>query len=214
MKRILAIAALMTCVSLCAEETTQPAMTNNAMQSLAKDKVGMAPLEHAEPTHKELSAVDRELHSAAVTGDLDLAKKAVQEKNADINSVNTLMCHWTPLHTAANWLEPRMVDFVLKNKADINKQDKFGDTALHVAVDHPSRLYDVKKRFEVVSILVKSKADLSVKNNQGKTAFQIAKRMQEEGDDNKDITRLLYHAENWSKYPLWKKALIRSGLRN
>ena len=55
---------------------------------------------------------------------------------------------------------------LLSNGAAINYQNRYGNTALHIAAK--------KGNFEVVKALVEKGANTTIKNNDGKTALDLA----------------------------------------
>ena len=58
------------------------------------------------------------------------------------------------------------VNYFLDKKIDINYQNKFGDTALHIAMN--------EKDIQIIKLLLNHNADLLIKNKEGKTPFDIA----------------------------------------
>ena len=71
-----------------------------------------------------------------------------------------------PLHFAANSGFPEVVRLLIREGAEIDARDKFGNVALHYAV--------LKGHSEVVRVLADHYADLNVRDNGGNTALQTA----------------------------------------
>lgn len=85
---------------------------------------------------------------------------------SDVNEVNLPDSTGTTLLMVASALgRIELVRFLLEKGADINAQDKYGDTALmDAASDHP----------EVVELLLEKGADVNIRNKLGKTALEWA----------------------------------------
>ena len=66
--------------------------------------------------------------------DLDAIKKAVAE-GASVNTVFADYGNNTALHFAVDNQDMALINFLLKNKANINIQSKSGDTPAHVAAN-------------------------------------------------------------------------------
>ncbi|RWS08892.1 arf-GAP with SH3 domain: ANK repeat and PH domain-containing protein 2-like protein [Dinothrombium tinctorium] len=74
-----------------------------------------------------------------------------------------------------------IVDFLVQNSSDIDKQTKKGNTALHICVEH--------NKSECMKLLLRSGANVQIENLNGKTPLDLAK---EKGFDN--LVELLEHA--------------------
>ena len=65
------------------------------------------------------------------------------------------------------------IKHLLNNKkADVNKKDEVGDTALHVLAQN--RTVDSKTKIDILKLLLTNGADLNIKNNAGKTPLENA----------------------------------------
>ena len=62
--------------------------------------------------------------------------------------------------------DSKICSFLLSQNADINHQDSYGDTALHIATS--------EKQIETVRILIDSDADVRIRNNDGLMPLMIA----------------------------------------
>ena len=71
-----------------------------------------------------------------------------------------------PIHAATIGGHINIVKFLIENGADVNIQNRYGDTALHFAVHH--------NRSFILTELLKSKADPTIKNHVFKTPIDIA----------------------------------------
>jgi ankyrin repeat protein len=58
------------------------------------------------------------------------------------------------------------VQYFIDKKLDINYQNNFGDTALHIAM--------VEENLDIIQLLLNNNADLLIKNNERKTPFDLA----------------------------------------
>ena len=123
---------------------------------------------------------------------IDILEKIVNEKGIDIiNKKDDLGYNNTPLITACGNKAPiEIVEYLVKNGAEINARNKINQTALMYA----SRF----STFPVVKFLVENDAEINVRDNQNKTPlmyacsennFEIIKFLVENGADvnSKDI---------------------------
>lgn len=85
---------------------------------------------------------------------------------ADINYID--FRQFKPIHYACECGNLQVLNLLLTHKADINAQNAFGDTPLHLAV---------KKNFlKIIKILLEDeRIDVDMKNNEGYTPLDIAK---------------------------------------
>ncbi len=135
------------------------------------------------------------LHSAVVTGNLDVIKQHI-EAGSDLNVLEPSRSS-TPLHTAAVMGNAEAAKLLVDAGADINYQNADGSTALHTAAafgkDNVAKLLiysgaklDIQNndgaselhtaaffgRVEQVEMLLKKGADKSLKNKMGQTALE------------------------------------------
>ena len=87
--------------------------------------------------------------------------------NADIHAVN--LKGQTPLHLAILTNDPNASWQLLKNGADINKQDTEGNTGLH----YVAKYAPYKIMMNEIYRLSFGNANLNIKNNEGKTPYNI-----------------------------------------
>lgn len=77
---------------------------------------------------------------------------------------------YIPLHVAVRANKPDMVKLLLKEHADINKQDKSGYTALMLAVEYNYP--------EIIALLLQADADKELENKYQENAIDIARKKQ------------------------------------
>lgn len=92
------------------------------------------------------------LHILAQRDDIVVGKRLLDFSltNPNIRSVHG----WTPLHMATQLNRPLFVKLLLENKASINALDRFGKTALFIAIQ--------RQLIEVVCILLKFEAETNI----------------------------------------------------
>jgi len=104
------------------------------------------------------------LYIAVKDGNLSEVRKLLKNgANPNIRCAHNL----TPLHHAAYWGEVRILELLIKNGANVNTDNGGGRgwTPLHSAAISGG----LKKRREVIEILIKNKADLNKKDKLGWT---------------------------------------------
>jgi ankyrin repeat protein len=101
------------------------------------------------------------LFGAASGNDIESMKRALAD-GADINSTPFGGGGRTPLIVAALLRRTEAVRFLIANKADVNKRDAGGETALFYAAGSSP---------EILIALVKAGADVNVKDEMGRTAL-------------------------------------------
>lgn len=117
------------------------------------------------------------LQWAAVDDNVELGQILIAH-GANVNTIETLY-NRTPLHGAAYYDSPAMVEFLLVNGADPEMRDSFGDTALHYAVSNGV--------VETARILIEHGAKLDTKDNLGRT-------LMDEAGTNSEMVQLLREA--------------------
>lgn len=89
----------------------------------------------------------------------------------DINTIYNGKTHFTKIVLlSSNPYVMNMIDFLLANNADINKQDENGNTPLMVA----SRYTGTKSSLEIVDYLLRHNADPNICNNLGESPLIIS----------------------------------------
>ena len=115
-----------------------------------------------------IAAVGNQGGNATVPGprDLEAIKKALA-LGANVNTVFTDMNNSTALHEVARVNDTAAVEFLLKNKANINAKDSDGNTPVLIAANLGNE--------KMIALLQKNGADLKIKNNEGKTVQDLLK---------------------------------------
>jgi ankyrin repeat protein len=89
----------------------------------------------------------------------------------------------TLLHAAAEGWQPEMAEFLILSGADVNAQNKHGDTPLHALVRSREIPVDgtffrgrppEKMRRETFRMLLRRRADISIGNTDGANALHLA----------------------------------------
>lgn len=134
--------------------------------------------------------------SALNTNNIEIAR-ILLDHNIDINYQDDKGC--TALINAARSSHSNMVDFLIKNNADINIKNNAGESALDLAIkykdivssvllkhdmihskDEQDETYLIRacqsKNEELILFLYENGADFNVRNNKGKSAVDILKR--------------------------------------
>jgi len=127
------------------------------------------------------------------------------------NNIDSRDSHYdrTPLAWASYYSQPKTVQYLLNAKANVDAQDKYGNTALICAVNCEDSLATVKefgkgldygyapfdaykdmlglKQQEVVGILLGANAQVNIKNKQGESAFMCV--------GTKELAQMLINAK-------------------
>lgn len=133
------------------------------------------------------------LGAAIMNGDMELLEKLIKA-GASVNDAvfSGVSTSETPLILAANQNNIEAVNMLLKYGAEVNKTDKFGETALHSIVKKINEYQEdnnknmVKKGKLVINALLDHGANSKIKNTTGTSVRDLAK------DD--DIKKLLIPA--------------------
>ena len=105
------------------------------------------------------------LHSACVSGKLDIVQCLVEEMNYDINCKNNIGN--TPLHIAIEWGSVDIVEYLLKKGCIINQTNELGQTPLYISVLH--------ERKNILTSLLSMNVDVNaVTNDTQESALHIA----------------------------------------
>lgn len=120
-------------------------------------------------------SINEQFHSAVKTGDADTVENLL-EKGADPDCE---LNNSTPLHTAIKHNQYGILDLLLKNSANINKQETLLKTT-------PLALAVISKDIEAVNILLKYKPDLTIISNNLPLSFWAAEA------GNTEIFKTLY----------------------
>ena len=129
----------------------------------------------APKTPRQLGAItatrrDRALASTAVySGNLRALKHLIEHRRIDVNSHN-YRGNNPLIHFAIDADQPAILDYLIAMKADVNAQDSFGNTPLHVVVTKLSN--DLDSRF--IQTLLKSGATIWIRNHKNKTPLDVA----------------------------------------
>ncbi len=119
---------------------------------------------HLAESQKIVSVPTVDLHSAVVTGDLEIIRQHIKA-GSDLNVLEPSHAS-TPLITAAAFGKTEAAKILVDAGADLNYQNADGSTALHTAA--------VFGKTEVVKILIDAGVDLNTRNNDGATALHAA----------------------------------------
>lgn len=115
--------------------------------------------------------------------------KAFIQAGGDVKSRN---CNGeTPFMIAAvKRSAPQTLEVLLEAGADINAQDKFGNTSFMYIVKHPQALM----RLRILDFMIENGADANVKNNKGQTIWDFA--AEQEGLTDYLCVRLLEESDD------------------
>ena len=114
--------------------------------------------------------------------------KFLVKSGANVN--HTVNCDYDnrPLNYAVGeGNDINLVKYLLKNKADVNAKNSFGDTALHDAVNE----FDTKSNpnFDIIRLLLNSGYRTNIRNNKGLTAYDVI-IANSPGDANVDLLEI------------------------
>ena len=119
------------------------------------------------------------LINAALESNFDIVKLLV-EKGADVNVMDgsKVLNEGTSLLVAAKKRDTLLVNYLLKNGADINQRDKYQRTALHKAVSSyelkEEDIVEEQKILQVVKVLVEKGANVNLTDDRNSAALNIA----------------------------------------
>lgn len=112
---------------------------------------------------------------AILRNDLAFAERQIMH-DAKLNDTDTTKYKNYPIHFAVirqYTVEP-FVNLLLKNKADPNAKNAFGDTPLHYLVKYNIRSHE---RNEIAKLLIENGANPKIANKKGETAIDLALKL-------------------------------------
>jgi ankyrin repeat protein len=120
------------------------------------------------------------LYHACVAGDLSRVRQIVEEGHHDANGDNRWGADidpngWerSPLHVAIECGHLELARWLIANGADVNRRNRFGDTALSSICRPPLRTHWVA----AVELLMSSGADPAVRNDEGESALDLVRKV-------------------------------------
>lgn len=125
---------------------------------------------------KETKSLDEDLLEACRRGNFAKAEEAIKEgANVDVEDKYGK----TPVIIVSEYGYKDILELLIKNKTNINKQDVKGYTALMYAVENASIFYAVSKEFtEIAKLLLDNGARVDIKNKNNETVFDILEKAQ------------------------------------
>ncbi len=120
------------------------------------------------------------LDLACMQGDLEWVRRLLKG-NADVNSAGPL---FSPLNTACTNGNSALAQLLLDAKANIEERDKFGDNALHWALE--------EDKDGIVPLLIRAKADVNCMSERERRPLHI---VCESRSENTVVTQLLLDAK-------------------
>jgi len=124
-------------------------------------KMGGTPPE-IENAMKKLDLKSLTLHEACKKGDMAGAMKHMENVSVDVKDDKGI----TPLGYAIGADKPKIVELLLKNRANLHSVDNADNTALHFAAGYG--------RVELVELLLRAKANVNKANTQNQTPLAVA----------------------------------------
>ncbi|KAJ2035865.1 hypothetical protein GGI03_003659 [Coemansia sp. RSA 2337] len=97
---------------------------------------------------------DENIWTATGDGDMARVEQLVQADKTLVNAKDEN--GYTPLHAAASWKQPKLLEFLIKNGGDVNITDNDGDTPLHICED-----------LECAQLLLDNGANPEAENDEG-----------------------------------------------
>ena len=104
-----------------------------------------------------------DIHDAAAKGDLRSVRSEL-DKGVNANAKNSASAA-PPLLLAALNSQTEVIKLLIAEGADLDGKDKFGNTSLHYASQHGSKV--------IVELLISNKANVNMKNKGGETPLDI-----------------------------------------
>lgn len=119
--------------------------------------------------------------NAIIENDLEWFSEQIKTKGPDLTDSNG----FTPLMYCIQNDRNEMIDFLLDQNANINKQNKAGNTALFYAV------FCSKNKIDIIEKLLNKGADMNLQNKSGISPLSLANTMA-----NKNVANFM---NNWKK---------------
>ncbi len=110
------------------------------------------------------------LQEAISSGRDDIAVDLV-DRGIDVNQQDCKGL--TPLHYCAQYLNVHIAELLLKNEADVNATDAYGNNPLWTAV------FNADGDYRVVELFVKNGADAQYKNKANRSPLDIARQIED-----------------------------------
>jgi hypothetical protein len=112
---------------------------------------------------------------AILRNDLPFAERQVAH-NAKLNDTDTTKYKNQPIHFAVirQYAVEPFVNFLLKNNADANAKNAFGETPLHYLVKYNIRS---PERNAIAKLLIENGANPNIANKKGETAIDLARKV-------------------------------------
>ena len=126
----------------------------------------------------------------------------VIHKYLELYNINDVLCTgWTPLLYAASGAQAEVIDYFIKNGADVNKH-KDGYTPLMILCN--SSKNTVETRLTCLKLLTKAGANVNASNKQKQTPLMFASMSQEP----EFVAELIKHVENIDAYDNRKQTAL------
>ena len=90
------------------------------------------------------------------------------EFDEQLSNIKTDSSIFTPLHVASVEEEPRCISVLIRNEADVNARNSFGQTPLHIAAQHGSIN-------NVITLIFEGDADVLALNGKNQTPLHLAR---------------------------------------
>lgn len=124
--------------------------------------------------HWDPSLIDKrtglnDFHCAVITNNRSLVEKIISRESRLVHKASEDEYGMLPLHYAVLHGHSDMVDYLLKNNAQVNGVNLYGNTPLHMT----SWLTDRKVAKKIISILVDKGAQLNAQNRDGNTLLHL-----------------------------------------
>jgi len=131
-------------------------------------------MKHLKKQKGGISSDEEKLLEAARKQDIDTVVNLLK-KGVNINVEEDDDYPDTALTIASAFANTELATLLLDNGADINHQNKYGNTALMEALDYGAA-GEEEEKVEIVSLLIKRGADVHIQDPYGKTVLDRAKR--------------------------------------